>query len=72
MGLFWWSCFSQPLKALAVDDEIAIRRFLRPTLIAESFDVEEAGGVVGSLGAASWFQFDLAVPEMGLLGWQRG
>lgn len=56
----------QRLKALIVDDEAAIRRFLRSTLIAESFDVEEAGDIASALSAAGKSKFDLAVLDLGL------
>ena len=56
----------QRLRTLIVDDEIAIRRFLRSTLIAESFDVEEAGDMAGALIAAAQSKFDLAVLDLGL------
>ena len=56
----------QRLKALIVDDETSIRRFLRSTLIAESFDVEEAGDMASALSAAGKSKFDLAVLDLGL------
>lgn len=56
----------QRLRALVVDDEVAIRRFLRSTLIAESFDVEEAGDLASALSAAGKAKFDLAVLDLGL------
>ncbi|MEQ1780464.1 MAG: response regulator [Hyphomonadaceae bacterium] len=56
----------QRLKALIVDDESAIRRFLRSTLIAESFEVEEAGDMASALIAAGRSKFDLAVLDLGL------
>lgn len=56
----------QRLRALIVDDEAPIRRFLRSTLIAEGFDVEEAGDVAGALSASSRSHFDLAILDLGL------
>ena len=56
----------QRLRALIVDDEAAIRRFLRSTLIAESFDVEEASDMASALSAAAKSKFDLAVLDLGL------
>jgi two-component system KDP operon response regulator KdpE len=56
----------QRLRALIVDDEGAIRRFLRSALVAESFDVEEAGDIAGALSLAAGQRFDLAVLDLGL------
>ena len=56
----------QRLRALIVDDEAAIRRFLRSALIAEAFDVEEASDVAGALSLAAGSRFDLAVLDLGL------
>jgi len=54
------------LRALIVDDEAAIRRFLRSALVAEGFEVEEAGDVAGALAVAARGRFDLAVLDLGL------
>ncbi|RYG32288.1 MAG: response regulator [Burkholderiales bacterium] len=54
------------LRALIVDDEAAIRRFLRSALIAEAFDVEEAGDIASALSLAAGSKFDLAVLDLGL------
>jgi two-component system KDP operon response regulator KdpE len=54
------------LKALIVDDEKAIRRFLRSTLIAEDFEVEEAEDVAGARRASVRFKPDLVVLDLGL------
>lgn len=56
----------QRLKALIVDDEAPIRRFLRSALVAEGFDVEESADVAGALSAASRLRLDLAVLDLGL------
>lgn len=56
----------QRLRALVVDDEAAIRRFLRSALIAEAFDVEEAGDISGALSLVAKARFDLAVLDLGL------
>jgi two-component system KDP operon response regulator KdpE len=56
----------QRMRALIVDDEAPIRRFLRSTLIAEGFDVEEAGDIAGALRFAGEGRFDLAVLDLGL------
>lgn len=54
------------LKALIVDDEKAIRRFLRSTLIAEDFDVEEAETAAAALASATALKPDLIVLDLGL------
>ncbi len=56
----------QRLRALIVDDETPIRRFLRSALVAEGFDVEEAGDVAAALRMAASARFDLAVLDLGL------
>lgn len=56
----------QRLRALIVDDEAAIRRFLRSALIAEAFDVEEASDFTSALSSAAESRFDLAVLDLGL------
>ncbi len=56
----------QRLRALIVDDEAAIRRFLRSVLVAEAFDVEEASDIAGALKLAAGLRFDLAVLDLGL------
>lgn len=56
----------QRLRALIVDDEAAIRRFLRSVLVAEAFDVEEVGDIAGALKLAATLKFDLAVLDLGL------
>lgn len=54
------------LKALIVDDEKAIRRFLRSTLIAEDFEVVEAETIAQARAAAESFKADLVVLDLGL------
>lgn len=54
------------LKALIIDDEKAIRRFLRSTLIAEDFDVEEAEDLARARAASARFKPDLVVLDLGL------
>ncbi|MBI1359108.1 MAG: response regulator [Alphaproteobacteria bacterium] len=54
------------LQALVVDDEAAIRRFLRSTLVAEDFDVKEAGSVAEARTAIKDAVYDLAVLDLGL------
>lgn len=56
----------QRLRALIVDDEAAIRRFLRSVLVAEAFDVEEVGDIAGALKLAATLKFDLTVLDLGL------
>lgn len=54
------------LRALVVDDEAAIRRFLRSTLAVENFETVEADSVASTLAALPGAQFDLAVLDLGL------
>lgn len=54
------------LIALVVDDEAAIRRFLRSALVAEGFDVVEAAGLQSARTCLSAAKFDLAVLDLGL------
>lgn len=54
------------LSALVVDDEAPIRRFLRPALIAEGFDVTEAADIANARQAVATTKFDLAVLDLGL------
>lgn len=57
---------SRRMTTLVVDDEAAIRRFLRSTLVAEGFDVEEAADLRTARAALGKFRFDLAVLDLGL------
>lgn len=54
------------LRALVVDDEAAIRRFLRSTLVAEDFDVDEAESIAAARALLNGSMFDLAVLDLGL------
>jgi len=54
------------LRALIVDDEKAIRRFLRSTLIAEDFEVADAETCAQALAVAKTFKADLVVLDIGL------
>ena len=54
------------LKALVVDDERSIRRFLRTTLTAENFDVTEAETAAAGLALAHEMKPDLVVLDLGL------
>jgi two-component system KDP operon response regulator KdpE len=54
------------LKALIVDDEKAIRRFLRSTLVAEDFEVVEAETIAGARAAGEKLKPDLVVLDLGL------
>ncbi len=54
------------LKALIVDDEKAIRRFLRSALIAEDFDVNEAENAAAARALAESVRPDLIVLDLGL------
>lgn len=53
-------------KALIIDDEKAIRRFLKSTLVAEDFDVAEAATLKEGLAQAQSTRFDLVVLDLGL------
>lgn len=53
-------------RVLVVDDELAIRRFLRSTLVAEDFDVVESDSVAAALAALYGARFDLVVLDLGL------
>lgn len=55
-----------PARALIIDDEKAIRRFLRSTLLAEDFDVREAETCAQGLAATSEWKPDLVVLDLGL------
>ncbi|MFT3723245.1 MAG: response regulator [Hyphomonadaceae bacterium] len=57
---------SRRLVALVVDDEAAIRRFLRSTLVAEDFDIEEAEDMSSARRLMAARKFDLAVLDLGL------
>jgi two-component system KDP operon response regulator KdpE len=54
------------LRALIIDDEKSIRRFLRTTLTAEDFDVAEAETAAGGLALARETKPDLVVLDLGL------
>jgi len=54
------------LKALIVDDEKSIRRFLRTTLTAEDFDVAECDTAASGLAMAREMKPDLIVLDLGL------
>lgn len=54
------------LKALIVDDEKAIRRFLRSALVAEDFDVVEAETIAEARAAGEKLKPDLVVLDLGL------
>jgi two-component system KDP operon response regulator KdpE len=53
-------------KALIIDDEKAIRRFLRSVLVAEDFAVVEAGTLADGLAQARAMRPDLVVLDLGL------
>ena len=54
------------LKALVIDDEKSIRRFLRTTLTAEDFEVTEAETASEGLARARETRPDLVVLDLGL------
>lgn len=53
-------------KALIIDDEKAIRRFVRSVLVAEDFAVEEAETIAAARRAADAFHPDLVVLDLDL------
>lgn len=55
-----------PPQALIIDDEKAIRRFLRSALVAEEFGVTESGTAAEGLAAAQAARPDLVVLDLGL------
>lgn len=57
---------TRQLSALVVDDEAAIRRFLRSTLVAEGFDVIEAASLASARHSAINATLDLVVLDLGL------
>lgn len=54
------------VRALIIDDEKAIRRFLKSTLVAEDFEVAEAGTLAEGLAQAHAMRPDLVVLDLGL------
>jgi two-component system KDP operon response regulator KdpE len=54
------------LRALIIDDEKSIRRFLRTTLTAEDFEATEAETAAGGLASARVTKPDLVVLDLGL------
>lgn len=57
---------SNPPTVLIVEDERAIRRFLRPALEAEGYRVLEADDQQGGLGMASSHTPDIVILDLGL------
>lgn len=57
---------TSPLKILIVDDEPAIRRFLKSSLVAHDFAVAEADRGAAALVATTKERFDLIVVDLGL------
>ena len=61
-----------PLKVLVVDDEPAIRRFLRTSLHAQGYLIIEAENGDGRAGGSSpQVRIDILVLDLGLPGYQR-
>ena len=59
---------TNPPLILVVDDEPAIRRFLRASLSAEGYQVEEAEDGTGALAALKRHAMDVLVLDLGLPG----
>lgn len=55
-----------PTRVLIVDDEPAIRRFLKASLGAQGFDLVEAQDAAGALAHMSRGAFDILVLDLGL------
>ena len=55
-----------PLRVLVVDDEPAIRRFLRTSLSAQNYEVTEAENAGSALDALKRNTFDVLVLDLGL------
>ena len=53
-------------RVLVVDDEPSIRRYLRPILIADGFDVYEASNGQEALSAVTAYSPDLIILDLGL------
>ena len=53
-------------RVLVVDDEPSIRRYLRPILIADGFDVYEASNGQEALNAVTAYSPDLIILDLGL------
>lgn len=54
------------LKALVVDDEAAILRFLKPALEADNYEVAATGTVAGAIEMVAGGQPDIVVLDLGL------
>jgi two-component system KDP operon response regulator KdpE len=59
---------SNPLRALVIDDEPAIRRFLRTSLGAQGYSVLEAGDGETGFAMLGRNAFDIVVLDLGLPG----
>lgn len=57
---------TSPLRILIVDDEPAIRRFLKSSLVAHDFAVAEADNGASALAVSARERFDLIVVDLGL------
>jgi len=62
------SALAKPLRILIIDDEPPIRRFLRTSLSAQKYLVEEAEDGKTALEVAKQTSFDLVVLDLGLPG----
>ena len=57
---------TKPLKILVVDDEPAIRRFLRTSLAAQGYEIVEAADGLTALETSQKSAFDILVLDLGL------
>ena len=55
-----------PVHILVVDDEAQIRRFLRTSLVAQGFQLSEAGNVADAIALAIKEKPDLVILDLGL------
>src|SRR5262249_15946023 len=55
-----------PVRALIVDDEKAIRRFVRSVLVAEDFPVEEAHNLASARSALAAHKPDIVILDLDL------
>ena len=58
----------QPCSVLVVDDEAALRRTLRASLVTSGFAVEEAGNGAEAIAAIQRRSFDLVLLDVNMPG----
>ncbi len=55
-----------PVNILVVDDELQIRRFLRTSLVAQGFQISEAGNIADAIAFVGKEEPDLVILDLGL------